>query len=153
MLEHSVSVEQVGHKKVGSNFPLSQLQALYLPGSIKVPQVTEGPCIRKLPKSEQMSILVTGGAGFVGSHLVDRLLLAGHRVTVLDNFFTGRKINVAHWMGHPNFDLIHHDIINPIQLKVDRIYHLACPGMFHVRKKKEAGMYLLLVPSTLNGFN
>ena len=57
---------------------------------------------------------VTGGAGFVGSHLVDNLMVAGHEVTVIDNFFTGRKQNVMHWIGHPNFELINHDVVNPI---------------------------------------
>lgn len=57
---------------------------------------------------------VTGGAGFVGSHLVDALMADGHEVTVVDNFFTGRKQNVVHWIGHPNFELMNHDIVNPI---------------------------------------
>ncbi len=75
-----------------------------------------------------MRILVTGGSGFVGSHLVDRLMVAGHQVTVVDNMFTGRKKNVAQWIGHPNFNLIIHDVIEPIMLEVDQIYHLACPA-------------------------
>ena len=57
---------------------------------------------------------ITGGAGFVGSHLVDALMTDGHEVTVVDNFFTGRKENVAHWIGHPNFELINHDVVTPI---------------------------------------
>ncbi|XP_031345145.1 UDP-glucuronic acid decarboxylase 1-like [Photinus pyralis] len=73
-------------------------------------------------------ILVTGGAGFVGSHLVDALMLQGHEVIVVDNFFTGRKQNIAHWIGHENFDLIRHDVINPLFVEVDQIYHLACPA-------------------------
>ena len=60
---------------------------------------------------------VTGGAGFVGSHLVDKLMLQGHEVTVVDNFFTGRKRNVEHWLGHENFELINHDVVNPIYLE------------------------------------
>lgn len=56
--------------------------------------------------------LFLGGAGFVGSHLVDRLMLEGHEVIVLDNFFTGRKRNVEHWVGHQNFELVHHDVVN-----------------------------------------
>ena len=75
-----------------------------------------------------MRILVTGGAGFIGSHLIDRLLTAGHEVICLDNFYTGRKQNVLHWLEHPNFELIRHDITEPIQLEVDQIYHLACPA-------------------------
>ncbi|MFN4067673.1 MAG: UDP-glucuronic acid decarboxylase family protein [Thermosynechococcus sp.] len=75
-----------------------------------------------------MRILVTGGAGFIGSHLVDRLMEAGHEVICLDNYFTGTKRNVLRWMGHPNFELIRHDITDPIRLEVDQIYHLACPA-------------------------
>jgi len=95
---------------------------------------------------------VTGGAGFVGSHLVDRLMIEGHQVTVVDNFFTGRKSNVEHWIGHPNFEIINHDIVNSLYIegktqkeqkikkyflklskklnfhKVDEIYHLASPA-------------------------
>ncbi|KAG8257665.1 UDP-glucuronic acid decarboxylase 1 [Homalodisca vitripennis] len=71
---------------------------------------------------------VTGGAGFVGSHLVDRLMMAGHEVIVVDNFFTGRKGNVDHWMGHENFEMIHQDIVNPLFIEVDEIYHLASPA-------------------------
>ncbi|KAJ1395220.1 hypothetical protein SESBI_33591 [Sesbania bispinosa] len=73
-------------------------------------------------------ILVTGGAGFVGSHLVDRLIERGDSVIVVDNFFTGRKENVLHHMGNPNFELIRHDVVLPILLEVDQIYHLACPA-------------------------
>mmetsp|Transcript_1023 Transcript_1023/g.1351 ORF Transcript_1023/g.1351 Transcript_1023/m.1351 type:complete len:552 (-) Transcript_1023:125-1780(-) len=73
-------------------------------------------------------ILVTGGAGFVGSHLVDKLMMEGHEVIVLDNFFTGQKRNIEHWIYHPNFSYIVHDVINPILLEVDQIYHLACPA-------------------------
>ncbi|MEC4806845.1 MAG: UDP-glucuronic acid decarboxylase family protein [Jaaginema sp. PMC 1079.18] len=75
-----------------------------------------------------MRILVTGGAGFLGSHLIDRLMAAGHEILCLDNFFTGRKVNVQHWMGNPKFELIRHDITEPIRLEVDQIYHLACPA-------------------------
>ena len=72
--------------------------------------------------------LVTGGAGFLGSHLVDRLMEAGEEVLCLDNFFTGRKANIARWIGHPRFELIRHDVTEPIRLEVDRIWHLACPA-------------------------
>ncbi len=75
-----------------------------------------------------MRILVTGGAGFLGSHLIDRLMIAGHDVICLDNFYTGNKQNVLQWMDNPKFDLIRHDITEPIRLEVDQIYHLACPA-------------------------
>jgi len=72
--------------------------------------------------------LITGGAGFVGSHLVDRLMDAGEEVICLDNYFTGRKANISQWIGHPHFELIRHDVTEPIRLEVDRIWHLACPA-------------------------
>ena len=75
-----------------------------------------------------MRILVTGGAGFIGSHLIDRLMKQGHDVICLDNFFTGHKRNIRHWLDNPYFELIRHDITEPIRLEVDRIYHLACPA-------------------------
>jgi len=73
-------------------------------------------------------ILVTGGAGFLGSHLCDRLVAAGHDVICLDNFFTSQKSNVEHLLGRPNFELIRHDVTHPIYLEVDEIYNLACPA-------------------------
>ena len=75
-----------------------------------------------------MRILVTGGAGFIGSHLCERLLGEGHDVLCLDNFFTGSKQNIARHLGNPRFELIRHDITEPILLEVDRIYNLACPA-------------------------
>ena len=75
-----------------------------------------------------MRILVTGGAGFIGSHLCERLLGDGHEVICLDNFFTGSKKNVAPLLANPSFELIRHDITEPILLEVDRIYNLACPA-------------------------
>ena len=72
--------------------------------------------------------LVTGGAGFLGSHLCDCLMEAGEEVICLDNYFTGRKANIAQWIGHPRFELIRHDVTEPIKLEVDRIWHLACPA-------------------------
>jgi len=75
-----------------------------------------------------MRILVTGGAGFIGSHLIDRLMADGHEVICLDNFFTGHKRNILKWLNHPYFELIRHDITEPIRLEADQIYHLACPA-------------------------
>jgi UDP-glucuronate decarboxylase len=75
-----------------------------------------------------MRILVTGGAGFIGSHLIDRLMAEGNEVLCLDNFYTGHKRNIAKWLSNPYFELIRHDITEPIRLEVDQIYHLACPA-------------------------
>ena len=73
-------------------------------------------------------ILITGGAGFLGSHLCERLLAEGEEVLCLDNFFTGSKDNIRHLVGNPHFECIRHDIINPIYMEVDQIYNLACPA-------------------------
>lgn len=75
-----------------------------------------------------MQILVTGGAGFLGSHLCDRLIARGDNVVCLDNFFSGRKENIAHLIGNPKFELIRHDIVDPIKVECDQIYNLACPA-------------------------
>lgn len=75
-----------------------------------------------------MRILVTGGAGFLGSHLCERLLAEGHEVLCLDNYFTGRRRNLHGMLKNPDFELIRHDVIEPILLEVDRVYHLACPA-------------------------
>lgn len=112
--------------------PLSILRDLYLCGDTRaalhfMAKVTE-------PSTKPLHILVTGGAGFVGSHLVDRLMLLGHCVTVIDNFHTGRRENVAHWQGHSRFRLLSHDVQQPLELDLehmtafDQIYHLACPA-------------------------
>ncbi|MDR3463463.1 MAG: SDR family oxidoreductase [Beijerinckiaceae bacterium] len=73
-------------------------------------------------------ILVTGGAGFLGSHLCDRLLSAGHEVLCVDNFFTGRRQNIVHLFENRNFELLRHDITHPLFVEVDEIYNLACPA-------------------------
>jgi UDP-glucuronate decarboxylase len=75
-----------------------------------------------------MRVLVTGGAGFIGSHLCERLLSDGHDVLCLDNFFTGRRHNIGHLRGNPDFEVVRHDVIEPILLEVDRVFHLACPA-------------------------
>ena len=77
---------------------------------------------------ETKRILVTGGAGFIGSHLCERLIGQGHEVICLDNFFTGRRENISHLLSHPRFELLRHDVINPILVEVDQIYNLACPA-------------------------
>ena len=86
------------------------------------------PPTKKLAEGHKLRILITGGAGFIGSHLTDRLMRDGHHVFVMDNFFTGRQVNVQKWVGHPHFQLINHDVVEPIMLEVDYIYHLACPA-------------------------
>ena len=75
-----------------------------------------------------MRILITGGAGFLGSHLSERLLIEGHEVVCMDNFFTGRKCNIAHLLDNPYFELMRHDVVDPFKLEVDQIYNLACPA-------------------------
>ena len=77
---------------------------------------------------DRKSILVTGGAGFLGSHLYERLIKAGHDVICLDNFFTGSKRNIEHLIGDPCFELLRHDVTLPIYIEIDEIYNLACPA-------------------------
>nr|XP_043612780.1 UDP-glucuronic acid decarboxylase 1-like [Erigeron canadensis] len=77
---------------------------------------------------KRLRVVVTGGSGFVGSHLVDKLIARGDDVIVIDNFFTGRKENVVHHLDNPRFELIRHDVVEPLLLEVDHIYHLACPA-------------------------
>jgi UDP-glucuronate decarboxylase len=77
---------------------------------------------------ERNSVLITGGAGFLGSHLCDRLIAAGHEIICLDNFFTGNKRNIEHLIGHPRFELVRHDVTFPLYVEVDEIYNLACPA-------------------------
>lgn len=77
---------------------------------------------------QKTRVLVTGGAGFLGSHLCERLVNDGHDIICLDNFFTGRKENISHLRDHPNFELMRHDVIFPLHVEVDEIYNLACPA-------------------------
>ena len=72
--------------------------------------------------------LITGGAGFLGSHLTKKLLSLNEEVICLDNYFTGKKSNIQSCLGNPNFELIRHDVTEPIKLEVDKIWHLACPA-------------------------
>ncbi|OAY73774.1 UDP-glucuronic acid decarboxylase 1 [Ananas comosus] len=114
-----------------SSSPLHPSSLSLLPSSSIRGVVHGGAGGRRIPvglRKRPMRIVVTGGAGFVGSHLVDRLLDRGDSVIVVDNFFTGRKENVVHHFGNHRFELIRHDVVDPILLEVDQIYHLACPA-------------------------
>ncbi len=82
----------------------------------------------KINTTTNIRNLVSGGAGFLGSHLIDKLMQKGEKVICLDNYFTGDKSNIAKWLNHPNFEIIRHDVTEPIQLEVDKIWHLACPA-------------------------
>jgi UDP-glucuronate decarboxylase len=108
--------------------PLLGQQSTYdsVSKSIAFTTLASFPPVKLLPTTKKKRILVTGGAGFVGSHLVDRLMLLGHDVTVLDNFFTGSKTTVSHWIGHPNFELVRHDVVEPFMIECDRKLHLCC---------------------------
>lgn len=92
--------------------------------------LADGTCLsgQVLVLSLAMRILITGGAGFLGSHLCDRLFNEGHEVLCLDNFYTGRKRNVRHLIGDPRFELVRHDVTEPFKFEVDQIYNLACPA-------------------------
>ena len=86
------------------------------------------PAVKAKPRMERNRVLVTGGAGFVGSHLCDYLVNRGDHVICIDNFFTGSKDNIAHLLDKTNFELIRHDVVEPILLEIDQVYHLACPA-------------------------
>ncbi|KAF4753910.1 UDP-glucuronic acid decarboxylase 1 [Perkinsus olseni] len=79
-------------------------------------------------KPAKKRILVTGGGGFIGSHMIDFLMQLGHEVLCMDNFFCGDKANITRWLGNPRFELVRHDVTQEILLEVDQIYHLACPA-------------------------
>lgn len=115
-------IASAGFPAFESFLPLQELQMLYMGGF--TPE-TEFPSVRLLKASKQKRILVTGGAGFVGSHLIDRLMKLGHYVLCLDNLVTGDIANVARWVGHPYFELINKDVTLPFLCEVDEIYHLA----------------------------
>jgi UDP-glucuronate decarboxylase len=119
-------------KKCG--FPISRIPATLRHPQSRVPcdvlSVTSSSLLFSASdkRFNMTSILVSGGAGFLGSHLCDRLIERGDDVLCVDNFFTGRKENVAHLLNHPRFELIRHDIVHPIFLEVEQIYNLACPA-------------------------
>ena len=91
-------------------------------------QIMDGPQLRPHKTTQTKNILITGGAGFVGSHLCERMLQAGHRVICIDNFQTGDKRNIVHLHNNPAFSVINHDVVDPIDHDVDEIYNLACPA-------------------------
>jgi len=126
-LREGESVEE-SESQINEAQELVGVQMLKSRQSIPTPTTPKVMYTPKLSDSKRMKILVTGGAGFVGSHLVDKLMMQGHEVVVLDNFFTGQKKNIEHWLEHPNFSLIVHDVIEPIMVECDQIYHLACPA-------------------------
>jgi UDP-glucuronate decarboxylase len=92
--------------------------ALTVEGNMMNPAASSGP----------LRVMVTGGAGFLGSHLCDRLLEGGHDVLCVDNFYTSTRRNIIHLLEHPNFELMRHDVTFPLYVEVDRIYNLACPA-------------------------
>lgn len=120
-------------------------------------QVVQADLYARVQKAEvPLKALVTGGAGFVGSHLVDSLMLAGHRVTVIDNMSTGSLDNVKHWIGHPSFALHEHDVRMPFNRVLgtdtdfDRVYHLACPASPKHYQADERGTLKTCFFGTLN---
>ena len=125
------SKEDVAHAKFTGQFAAYQSKSIFHPDtqSISYTTLSRFPPVKLLPPSQRKRVLVTGGAGFVGSHLVDRLMLLGHEVTVLDNFFTGSKTTVSHWIGHPNFEMVRHDVVEPFMIECDR----ACSYLPSVR--------------------
>uniref|UniRef100_A0A6B2E7H0 UDP-glucuronic acid decarboxylase 1 n=1 Tax=Phlebotomus kandelakii TaxID=1109342 RepID=A0A6B2E7H0_9DIPT len=125
-LDHPESSDAVARELEATRTRVAQLERKLLDLETRIP--IKYPDVKYLNYKNRRRILVTGGAGFVGSHLVDLLMMEGHEVIVVDNFFTGRKRNVEHWFGHENFELIHHDIVNPLFIEVDEIYHLASPA-------------------------
>jgi UDP-glucuronate decarboxylase len=95
-------------------------------------------------------VLVTGGAGFVGSHLCERLLDEGHEVICLDNFFTARRANIEPLIGSPRFELVRHDVVEPFAFEVDEIYHLACPASPVHYQRNPVRTIRIAVEGTLN---
>ena len=117
-----------GNQLEEANERIKQLESKLVELESRLPRVNSFPEIKFRNYKDKKRILVTGGAGFVGSHLVDTLMMDGHQVFVADNYFTGSKRNVEQWIGHENFEMVHHDIVNPLYIEVDEIYHLASPA-------------------------
>ena len=114
--------EEAEHARFTQGYSAYQSKSIYYPDthSISYTTLSRFPPVKLLPPNARKRVLVTGGAGFVGSHLVDRLMILGHEVTVLDNFFTGSKTTVSHWIGHPNFEMVRHDVVEPFMIECDR---------------------------------
>ncbi|XP_062457622.1 UDP-glucuronic acid decarboxylase 1 isoform X2 [Rhea pennata] len=111
------SLQDIGDQKVES-----KIEEAVAPLREKIKDLEKSftqkyPPVKFLSEKDRKRILITGGAGFVGSHLTDKLMMDGHEVTVVDNFFTGRKRNVEHWIGHENFELINHDVVEPLYIE------------------------------------
>nr|XP_043631627.1 UDP-glucuronic acid decarboxylase 1 [Erigeron canadensis] len=118
---------------ISENDRITEITKMPLPRSVQSSNLyrPESGGVGRIPVGigrKRWRVVVTGGSGFVGSHLVDKLIARGDDVIVIDNFFTGRKQNVEHHFGNPRFELIRHDVVEPILLEVDQIYHLACPA-------------------------
>ena len=138
---HEISRARESSQKELKNFISAEIRGMLIEsGAGKAIEKSVYPIVKAIPDSEKLRILVTGGSGFVGSHLVDRLMLAGHQVTVIDNMFTGRKKNIAHWIGHPNFLLIIHDVVEPIMMEV--IDCLPATSMNDIFMSVEALMFM-----------
>ncbi|CAB4378802.1 unnamed protein product [Rhizophagus irregularis] len=160
--QDSKTIIAVGHASVKSIVPLELLRHIYLPQkphdrifdpttrTISYLQPRSYLPVNSLIQGEKKRILVTGGAGFVGSHLVDRLMLIGHEVIVLDNFFTGRKNNLAHWIGHPNFELIRHDVVDPFLIETVKTSVMGTINMLGLAKRVKA-RFLLTSTSEVYG--
>lgn len=120
--DEDVEEKEIEHAKFTGAYDAYQSKSIFHPDiqSISYTTLSRFPPVRLLAPSQRKRVLVTGGAGFVGSHLVDRLMLLGHEVTVLDNFFTGSKTTVSHWVGHPNFEMVRHDVVEPFMIECDR---------------------------------
>jgi UDP-glucuronate decarboxylase len=146
--QHEVTAQAGGTD--ATKTPLLGQQSTYdsVSKSIAFTTLASFPPVKVLPPTKKKRVLVTGGAGFVGSHLVDRLMLLGHDVTVLDNFFTGSKTTVSHWIGHPNFELVRHDVVEPFMIECDRKLHFCC-SFYSLNRKCRQKSIILPAPHPL----